>query len=148
MHRDGVYYEIGVVRNDREELVVHAFGAGPARHNCSTKQVGRYDDVALQQQHGGRLEGRTHRFQPLDASPTALTALQQPGQRHRDRAKTQTGDSEPRDQVISVVSATRGWYTPPPLVFCKGVKSQCLVASPFSEHTAFRCPSPWSATWS
>ena len=32
----------------------------------------------------------------------------------------------------AVVSATRHWYTnPPPLVFCKGVKSQCLVASPF-----------------
>ena len=31
----------------------------------------------------------------------------------------------------AVVSATRGWYTLPPLVFCKGVKSQCLVASPF-----------------
>ena len=88
MHRDGVYCEIGVVRNDREELVVHAFGAGPARHNCSTKQVGRYDDVALQQQHGGRPEGRTHRFQPLEASPTAPTALQQPGQQHRDRAKS------------------------------------------------------------
>ena len=78
---------IGVVQNDREELVVHAFGAGPARHNCSTKQVGRYDDDALQQQHGGRPEGRTHRFRPLEASPTAPTALQQPGQRHRDRAK-------------------------------------------------------------
>ena len=49
----------------------------------------------------------------------------------------------------AVVSATRGWYTPPPLVFCKGVKSQCLVVchSPFSETTAFCCPFQWSATW-
>ena len=91
MHRDGVNCEIGVVRNDRKELVVHAFGAGPARHNCSTKQVGRYDDIALQQQRGGRPEGRTYRFRPLNAPPTASPALQQPGQRHRDRAKSQVG---------------------------------------------------------
>ena len=61
MHRAGVYCEIGVVQNDRKELVEHAFGARPARHSCSTKQVGHYDDVALQQQRGGRPEGRTYR---------------------------------------------------------------------------------------
>ena len=43
----------------------------------------------------------------------------------------------------AVVSATRGWYTPPPLCFVRALKSQCLVARELSEQSAFVALSPW-----